>query len=102
MAEQGILKAGVNALVQRLGQSAFALQLDVADARSTATLLERLPAELRAIDILVNNAGHDVGGRRRFDLGDLEEWASIIETNVTGMVRVTHAVAPGMVARGRG
>ena len=92
----------LNALVQRLGQNALALQLDVADPRSTATLLERLPAELRAIDILVNNAGHDVGGRRRFDLGDLEEWASIIETNVTGMIRVTHAIAPGMVARGRG
>src|SRR5918996_6084345 len=63
----------LNALVQRLGQSAFALQLDVADPRSTATLLERLPAELRAIDILVNNAGHDVGGRRRVDPRDLPE-----------------------------
>jgi 3-hydroxy acid dehydrogenase / malonic semialdehyde reductase len=92
----------LDALVERLGAGACALQLDVTDPRSTATLLERLPPELRAIDILVNNAGHDVGGRRRFDLGDVEEWASIIETNVTGMVRVTHAVAPGMVARGRG
>ena len=66
----------LNALVERLGPGACALQLDVADPRSTATLLERLPAELRAIDILVNSAGHDVGGRRRFDLGDLEEWAA--------------------------
>ena len=92
----------LGALVERLGASACALQLDVTDARSAATLLERLPAGLRAIDILVNCAGHDVGGRRRFDLGDLEEWASIIETNVTGLIRVTHAVAAGMVARGRG
>ena len=102
-----VIRAGrrlerLGALVERLGASACALQLDVTDARSAATLLERLPAELRAIDILVNSAGHDVGGRRRFDLGDLEEWASIIETNVTGLIRVTHAVAAGMVARGRG
>jgi NADP-dependent 3-hydroxy acid dehydrogenase YdfG len=89
-------------VVERLGPNASALQLDVADPASAASLLERLPAALRPIDILVNNAGHDVGGRKRFDLGEVEEWAGIIETNVTGMARVTHAIAPGMVARGRG
>jgi NADP-dependent 3-hydroxy acid dehydrogenase YdfG len=89
-------------VVGRLGAGALALELDVADPQSTASLLERLPQALRRIDILVNNAGHDVGGRKRFDLGDVEEWASIIETNVVGMIRVTHAVAQGMVARGRG
>jgi NADP-dependent 3-hydroxy acid dehydrogenase YdfG len=89
-------------VVERLGERASALQLDVTDPASTAGLLERLPAPLRAIDILVNNAGHDVGGRRRFDLGEVEEWADIIETNVTGMIRVSHAIARGMVARGRG
>ena len=89
-------------LVERLGRNACALQLDVTDPGSTASLLERLPAELRRIDILVNNAGHDVGGRKRFDLGEVEAWADIIETNVTGMIRVSHAVARGMVARGRG
>jgi NADP-dependent 3-hydroxy acid dehydrogenase YdfG len=89
-------------LVERLGGNGFALQLDVTDAGATAGLLERLPAELRRIDILVNNAGHDVGGRKRFDLGEVEEWADIIETNLTGMIRVSHAIARGMVARGRG
>jgi NADP-dependent 3-hydroxy acid dehydrogenase YdfG len=89
-------------VVERLGAGASAVELDVADPQSTATLLERLPQALRRIDILVNNAGHDVGGRKRFDLGDVDEWASIIETNVTGMIRVTHAIAQGMVARGRG
>ncbi len=89
-------------VAERIGPGGHVLELDVADRQSTATLLQRLPAELRAIDILINNAGHDVGGRQRFDQGDLEEWASIIETNVVGMVRVSHAVARGMVARGRG
>ena len=89
-------------VVERIGANASALQLDVADPASTASLLERLPAALRRIDILVNNAGHDVGGRKRFDLGEVEDWAAIIETNVVGMIRVSHAVARGMVARGRG
>ncbi|MFI4988482.1 MAG: SDR family NAD(P)-dependent oxidoreductase [Alphaproteobacteria bacterium] len=63
---------------------------------------EALPDEWRAIDILVNNAGSDVGGRRPFAEGAIEDWASTIETNVTGLMRVTRAVLPGMVARGRG
>jgi 3-hydroxy acid dehydrogenase / malonic semialdehyde reductase len=92
----------LEATVAELGPRAHALALDVTDPKATAGLLERLPAELQAIDILVNNAGHDLGGRRRFDEGDVEDWATIIETNVTGIIRMTHAVIPGMLARNRG
>ena len=92
----------LDALCERLGPDAHPFALDVTDAEATATLVDRLPGGLGEIDILVNNAGHDIGGRRRFDLGDADQWASIIETNVTGMIRVCHAVIPGMVARGRG
>ena len=92
----------LGAAVARLGERAHALPLDVADPGAAAGLLERLPEELRAIDILVNNAGHDIGGRRLFHEGDVEEWAAIIETNVTGLIRVTHAIVPGMLQRGRG
>ncbi|MEE8202807.1 MAG: SDR family oxidoreductase [Alphaproteobacteria bacterium] len=92
----------LEALAGRLGPSCHPLVLDVTDADATAGLIERLPPELREIDILVNNAGHDAGGRRRFDEGAADEWAKIIETNVIGVIRVAHAVIPGMVARGRG
>ncbi len=95
-------KARLDELVTRLGEGAYALELDVTDPASAAGLVERLPEDLRAIDILVTCAGHDIGGRRRFDLGTVEDWAGIIETNVTGMVRVCHAVVPGMLERGRG
>ncbi|MFQ5958606.1 MAG: SDR family oxidoreductase [Alphaproteobacteria bacterium] len=91
----------LEALARRLGSNCHPLELDVTDADASAGLIERLPAELREIDILVNNAGHDIGGRRRFDLGQAENWASIIETNVIGLIRVSQAVIPGMVARGR-
>ncbi len=92
----------LRALARRLGSRCHALELDVTDPGSTAGLPDRLPDEFRKVDILVNNAGHDVGGRKRFDLGDMAQWAIIIEANVTGMIRVSRAVIPGMVARGRG
>ncbi len=95
-------KARLDELVAELGAGAHAIELDVADPASTESLIERLPETLRAIDILVANAGHDLGGRRRFDEGSVSDWASIIETNVTGMIRTCYAVVPGMVVRGRG
>ncbi len=94
--------AGLAALAARLGPRCHPLALDVTDPVATAGLLERLPEPLRAIDILVNNAGSDVGGRVRFDRGAIADWASTVATNVTGLMAITHAVAPGMVARDRG
>ena len=95
-------KVRLDELATRLGAGAHALELDVTDPSATASLLERLPEKLREIDILIACAGHDVGGRTRFDQGGVEDWASIIETNVTGVIRVCHAVIPGMLERGRG
>jgi len=89
-------------LGETLGSAARTLALDVTDPSSVEGLLSRLPEDWRGIDILVNNAGHDEGGRRRFDEGEADQWASIIETNVTGLIRTTHAVVPGMIARDRG
>ena len=88
--------------VGTLGSGAIAVMLDVADATSVDTLLERLPDGWKTIDVLVNCAGHDVGGRHRFDIGSMAEWARTIETNAIGTMRVTHAVLPGMLNRARG
>jgi len=95
-------KARLDELVTELGAGAHAIELDVADPASIESLVERLPEDLRAIDILIANAGHDPGGRQRFDKGAVADWASIIETNVTGLIRSCYAVIPGMLARGRG
>ncbi len=81
---------------------AHVLQLDVTDYPAVDALTQSLPVEFRALDLLVNNAGHDVGGRTPFDQGRADDWTSIIETNVSGLMRVTHAVLLGMIARGRG
>lgn len=89
-------------LARAIGSAAFAVELDVSDAESVASLPQRLPEQWRTVDLLVNNAGHDVGGRRRFDRGSIDDWAATMQTNAIGMMRVTHALLPGMVERGRG
>jgi len=92
----------LQAVCDELGGLVFPLVLDVSDGQTVAALPGSLPAELRQIDVLINNAGHDVGGRRAFQDGEAEEWEAIIETNVNGLMRVTRAVAPGMLTRGYG
>ncbi len=89
----------LEAVAGRIGDQAHALALDVADRGSVESLIERLPPDLREIEVLINNAGSDLGGRQRFDRGAVADWASTIETNVTGLIRVTYAVIHGMVAR---
>ena len=98
----GRTRERLDAVVDNLGTNALGLELDVTDAASVESLMSRLPESWRDIEILVNNAGHDRGGRRPFHEGSAAEWASIIDTNVTGQVRVTRTLIDGMRAHDRG
>ncbi len=89
-------------LTDEMGDSFQPLQLDVTDPDSIQQIESRLPESFKHIDILINNAGHDVGGRRMFEQGSAEQWCDIIETNVQGMIRMTHQVIDGMLHRDRG
>ena len=75
--------------------------LDVRSEDSIAALLPSLPPAFEAIDILYNNAGLALGLGKAQE-AHLADWETMIETNVTGLVRITRAVLPGMVARDRG
>lgn len=92
----------VHALAVELGPKSAALSLDVTDDTKVDRLLDLIPEEFRPVDVLVNNAGHDIGGRKRFDLGSADDWSAIIETNLIGLMRVTRAILPDMVARNSG
>lgn len=76
-------------------------ELDVTSEASIAALLPSLPAAFGAIDILYNNAGLALGLGKAHE-ASLGDWETMIATNVTGLVRITRAVLPGMVARNRG
>lgn len=87
------------ALSTRLGARCHAIALDVTDPDSVSTLVSRLPTDWRDISVLINNAGHDLGGRTIFDHQAVEHMLSTIETNVAGLMRVTHAIVPIMLER---
>jgi NADP-dependent 3-hydroxy acid dehydrogenase YdfG len=89
---------------QALQQGAAAVhsfELDVRSREAVADAIEALPPEWAAIDVLVNNAGLSRGMDKLY-AGKIEDWEEMIDTNVKGLLYVSRAVVPGMVARGRG
>jgi serine 3-dehydrogenase len=66
-----------------------------------AAAVSGLTAEWAAIEVLVNNAGLS-RGLDKLQVGKLDDWEEMIDTNVKGLLYVSRAVLPGMVDRGRG
>jgi 3-hydroxy acid dehydrogenase/malonic semialdehyde reductase len=90
------------ALVAEFGASrVHSVQLDVRDRGAVEQVLGALPDSFTAIDLLVNNAGLALG-LEPAQKADLDAWETMVDTNVKGLIYVTRAVLPGMVARGRG
>jgi 3-hydroxy acid dehydrogenase / malonic semialdehyde reductase len=75
--------------------------LDVQNRQAVESALSTLPADWSDIDVLVNNAGLSRGMTKLYQ-DDPENWEEMIDTNVKGLLYVTRAVVPGMVARGHG
>src|SRR5690606_7187030 len=77
------------------------LAFDVTDRAAVETAVAGLDAPWRDIDVLVNNAGLALGTEPEW-AADLDDQEIMIATNCRGLVTVTRAVLPGMVARRRG
>ena len=75
--------------------------LDVRDRAAVDAAVAALPADWRAVDVLVNNAGLS-RGLDKLPGGLVSDWEEMIDTNVKGLLYVSRAVVPGMVARGEG
>jgi 3-hydroxy acid dehydrogenase / malonic semialdehyde reductase len=88
------LKAGYNIQV-------VSLCFDVQDKEAVFTNINNLPADWKNIDILINNAGLALG-RDSFDQADLQDWETMLNTNVHGLLYVTRAVLPFMIQRKQG
>lgn len=91
----------LQALAAELPTECLALPLDVRDTASVTAAIAQLPAQWNAPDILVNNAGLALGLSPAQE-GSLADWQTMVETNILGLLALTRAVLPGMLARGRG
>jgi 3-hydroxy acid dehydrogenase/malonic semialdehyde reductase len=77
------------------------VRLDVQDRTAVAGTLAGLPPEWQAIAVLVNNAGLSRGLSKLYE-DSPDDWDEMIDTNVKGLLSMTRAVVPGMIARGEG
>ncbi len=81
--------------------SVLSLPFDVQDEKAVFENIEGLPGAWQHIDVLVNNAGLALG-RGYIDEGDLQDWNTMIDTNVKGLLYVTKAVLPYMIPHKQG
>lgn len=88
-------------MLTQSGVEVLTLPFDVRDREATRNAIESLANPWNQIDVLVNNAGLALGLDKEYE-GDFEDWDTMIDTNIKGLLHVTRMVVPAMVARNRG
>ena len=83
------------------GSEVMTLVFDVRNREVAEKLMTELPEEWKKIDVLVNNAGLALGLDPEYE-GNLDEWETMIDTNIKGLLTMTRLVVPGMVERNSG
>ena len=91
----------LNALADTLGEAFLPVVMDVSDTATIPQIIADLPADFSQIDVLVNNAGLALGTEPAQN-ANLEDWMRMTDTNIKGLMAVTHAILPAMVARDSG
>ena len=91
----------LNALADTLGDAFLPVVMDVSETDSIPQILADLPDGFKQIDVLVNNAGLALGTEPAHK-ASLDDWMRMNDTNVKGLMALTHAVLPAMVARDSG
>ena len=83
------------------GCEVLTLAFDVRDREKAKKFISGLPDDWREIDVLVNNAGLALGLEAEYQ-GSFDDWETMIDTNIKGLLTMTRFVVPGMVERNRG
>ena len=93
----------LSALARELNEQTevHTLNFDVRSQEQVNQSIASLPAEWRTIDVLINNAGN-AHGLAPVQTGDTADWDAMMDINVKGLLYVSRAIIPGMVARNAG
>lgn len=97
----GRRKERLEQLKQELGDQFLPLPFDVRERKETEDAIKSLPNQFAEVDVLVNNAGGALG-LEPAQKADLEDWETMIDANIKGVVYCTRFLLPGMVERNRG
>ena len=89
------------ALVDELKTDCHILTADVRDRKAIDAAIASLPNDWQQIDGLINNAGL-AAGLSTVQAGDIEDWEQMIDTNIKGLLYLTRAIAPRMLAQNHG
>ncbi len=79
----------------------LSLAFDIRDRQETENQVKALPHNMSQVDVLVNNAGLAQGLSSIQD-GDVQDWETMIDTNIKGLLYISRALMPGMVERRKG
>ena len=93
--------AELKAELEAEGTQVKTLTFDVRDAEAAETAVDSLEPEWRKIDVLINNAGLALGLDKEYE-GDPDDWNTMIDTNIKGLLTMTRLIVPGMVERNEG
>ena len=91
----------LNALAETLGEAFLPVVMDVSDTDAIPHIIANLPDGFNQIDVLVNNAGLALGTEPAYK-ANLDDWMRMTDTNVKGLIALTHAILPAMVDRDSG
>lgn len=93
--------AELKAELEADGTKVKTLTFDVRDAEAAETAVDSLEPEWRKINVLINNAGLALGLDKEYE-GDPDDWNTMIDTNIKGLLTMTRLIVPGMVERNEG
>jgi len=91
----------LDALAEELGERCLPLAFDVTEQAAVEAAVAGLPDDFAEITVLVNNAGLALG-LEQAPATRMEDWKTMVDTNINGLLYCTAALLPGMVARDRG
>ena len=88
----------LDALRAELGEAFHPACFDIRDEAALRAALDSLPERFRGIDLLLNNAGL-AQGTQPAQRASLDDWRTMIDTNITALVTLTHALLPALIER---